>query len=77
MKPANKREDRKDRRLRRKCAAAFRERVLRSDIVLVTHNSRTIRQYCHRAAILADGQLRLFEDVGSALDSYRISGMPR
>jgi capsular polysaccharide transport system ATP-binding protein len=39
-----------DERFRRECATAFRERMQRSDIVLVTHNSRTVRQYCDRAA---------------------------
>jgi capsular polysaccharide transport system ATP-binding protein len=43
----------------------------RSDIILVTHNSRTIRQYCDRAAILADGELRLYDDVAGALAEYR------
>jgi len=66
-----------DERFRRKCAAVFRERTQRSDIILVTHNSRTIRQYCDRGAILADGELRLFDDITSALDCYqRRSGAP-
>lgn len=60
-----------DERFRRKCAAAFRERIARSDIILVSHNPRTIRQYCHRAAVLADGRLRLFGDVASAAEHYR------
>jgi capsular polysaccharide transport system ATP-binding protein len=60
-----------DERFRHKCAAAFRERVRRSDIILVTHNSHTIRQYCDRAAVLADGQLHLFDDVSSALHHHR------
>jgi capsular polysaccharide transport system ATP-binding protein len=60
-----------DERFRRKCALAFRERMQRSDIILVTHNSRTIRQYCDRAAVLADGELRLYDDVASALADYR------
>ena len=63
-----------DERFRRKCAHAFRERLRRSDIILVTHNSRTIRQYCERGAVLADGELRLYDDVASALDAYRRSG---
>src|SRR3989440_12902568 len=33
-----------DQRFRRKCAEAFRERMLRSDIILVTHNPQTMRQ---------------------------------
>jgi ABC-type polysaccharide/polyol phosphate transport system ATPase subunit len=59
-----------DDRFRRKCATAFRERMARADIILVTHNSRTMRQYCDRGAILAGGELRLFEDIASALDAY-------
>jgi capsular polysaccharide transport system ATP-binding protein len=62
-----------DERFRRKCAFAFRERLRRSDIIMVTHNSRTIRQYCDRGAILANGELRLFDDIGEALDAYRRS----
>ncbi len=60
-----------DDRFRRKCAAAFRERLQRSDIILATHNHHTIRQYCDRGAVLADGRLVLFDDVASAFENYR------
>jgi capsular polysaccharide transport system ATP-binding protein len=60
-----------DERFRRRCAAAFRERLRRSDIILATHNSHTIRQYCDRGAILADGRLELFDDIASAFERYR------
>ncbi len=59
-----------DQRFRRKCAEAFRDRMLRSDIILVTHNSHTLRQYCDRGAILANGELALYDDIGSALSRY-------
>jgi capsular polysaccharide transport system ATP-binding protein len=59
-----------DQHFRRKCAAAFRERMAQADIILVTHNSQTIRQYCDRGAILADGALSLYDDVGMALTQY-------
>ena len=59
-----------DQRFRRKCAAAFRERMRRSDIILVTHNSHTLRQYCDKGAILANGELALYDDIGSALSRY-------
>ena len=59
-----------DQRFRRKCAEAFRERMLRSDIILVTHNAHTIRQYCDRGAILANGELTLYADIGAALARY-------
>ena len=59
-----------DQRFRRKCADAFRERMLRSDIILVTHNPQTMRQYCDRGAVLANGELTLYDDVGTALGRY-------
>jgi capsular polysaccharide transport system ATP-binding protein len=62
-----------DERFQRKCTFAFRERMRRSDIIIVTHNSRTIRQYCDRGAILAGGELRLYDDIADALDAYRRS----
>jgi len=59
-----------DQRFRRKCAEAFRARMAHSDIILVTHNPQTIRQYCDRGAILADGTLSLYDDVGAALRQH-------
>ncbi len=59
-----------DQRFRRKCAQAFRERLERSDIILVTHNPHTLRQYCDRGAVLADGKLALYGDIGDALAAY-------
>jgi capsular polysaccharide transport system ATP-binding protein len=60
-----------DERFRRQCAAAFRERMLRADIILATHNSRTLRQYCERGAVLANGRLEMFDDIAGALDRYQ------
>ena len=60
-----------DQRFRQKCAEAFRERLQRSDIILVTHNIHTLRQYCDRGAILANGELTLFDDIGTALGRYQ------
>jgi capsular polysaccharide transport system ATP-binding protein len=59
-----------DQRFRQKCAEAFRERMQRSDIILVTHNIHTLRQYCDRGAILANGELALFHDIDTALGRY-------
>jgi capsular polysaccharide transport system ATP-binding protein len=59
-----------DQHFRRKCAAAFRARMTQADIILVTHNPQTIRQYCDRGAILANGSLSLYQDVGAALTQH-------
>jgi capsular polysaccharide transport system ATP-binding protein len=60
-----------DERFRRRCAAAFRERARSSDIILVTHIARTLRQYCDQGAVLAGGKLQLFEDLAGAFTHYR------
>jgi capsular polysaccharide transport system ATP-binding protein len=60
-----------DERFRRKCAAAFRERLRRADIILATHNHHTVRQYCDRGAVLADGRLQLYADLAAAFACYR------
>jgi capsular polysaccharide transport system ATP-binding protein len=60
-----------DERFRRRCAAAFRERMRRADIILATHNAQTIRQYCDRGAVLAGGRLQLFDDLAGAFQCYR------
>jgi capsular polysaccharide transport system ATP-binding protein len=59
-----------DQHFRRKCAETFRARMARSDIILVTHNPQTLRQYCDRGAILANGALSLYDDVGAALTQH-------
>src|SRR5271165_3450051 len=59
-----------DQRFRRKCAEAFRARMAHADIILVSHNPQTVRQYCDRAAILAEGRLALYDDVGAALAQH-------
>ena len=59
-----------DQRFRQKCAEAFRERMERSDIILETHNIHTLRQYCDRGAVLDNGELTLFDDIGTALGRY-------
>jgi capsular polysaccharide transport system ATP-binding protein len=59
-----------DQRFRRKCAEAFRARMAQADIILVSHNPQTVRQYCDRAAILAHGRLLLHSDIGAALAQH-------
>ena len=60
-----------DQRFRRKCAEAFRARMAHSDIILATHNPQTLRQYCDRGAVLADGALFVYDDLGAALTRYQ------
>ena len=59
-----------DRSFRAKSQAAFRDRALTSDVILVSHNPLTIRSYCDRAAVLSGGKLVFYSDVESAIAAH-------
>jgi len=39
-------------------------------MILVSHNMGYISQHCDRAAILQNGALTMFDDIGTAADVY-------
>lgn len=64
-----------DARFRNKCALAFRERMARSDIIMVSHNSHTIRAYCDRGAVIVNGQVQFFDSIEAAIQMHdRVMG---
>lgn len=60
-----------DARFREKCATFFAERMARSDVIMVSHNSQTIKAYCDVGAVLSDGHLEFFGSIDEAMSSYR------
>lgn len=56
---------------REKAASAFSDRALRSDIIIVSHNVDTIRDYCDTAAVLHQGKIEMFDKVSDALVAFR------
>lgn len=60
-----------DSRFRRKCAEAFAERMKRSDIIMVSHNSNTIRAYCDCGAVLHNGHLTFYDTIDEAMLVHR------
>lgn len=60
-----------DARFRQKCAQAFRDRARRSDVVMVSHNSHTIKAYCDRGAVLGEGRIEFFDSVDDAMRLHR------
>jgi capsular polysaccharide transport system ATP-binding protein len=66
-----------DARFRAKSAEAFRARLSRSSLILVSHSSATIRALCDCCAILDGGALIPFETVDEAMVAYaRLMGVP-
>jgi capsular polysaccharide transport system ATP-binding protein len=59
-----------DARFRAKCLNAFRQRMDRADVIMVSHDYETMRAYCDIGAVLADGKLTLFDDLEAAIDQH-------
>jgi capsular polysaccharide transport system ATP-binding protein len=59
-----------DGRFREKALRAFSETTRNADIIIVSHNTDTIRQYCDIGAVLHDGAITLFDDLEAAITFY-------
>ena len=60
-----------DARFRSRCKIEFDRRKASSDMIMISHSLPTIREYCDRGIVLADGQLHYFDDVADAIEHYR------
>ena len=59
-----------DHRFQRKCREALFTRRQHRSMILVSHDSAIIRQYCRSALVLKNGRGRVFEDLEFALNIY-------
>ena len=59
-----------DTRFRQKYVAALRQRLTRSNVIIVSHNPATVRTYCDCGALLHDGTLTLYDTVEDAMSAY-------
>lgn len=57
---------------KKKSFAKLKEMIAQDDktVLLVSHNSDTIRKLCHRAVWLHDGELKMDGDVNEVVDAY-------
>ncbi len=60
-----------DRRFKAKCREAFRERVAKGQLLMVSHSERTLRSYCESALLLENGTATYYEDLEEAIEVYR------
>lgn len=60
-----------DARFRERCHIEFRKRRAHSDIIMVSHDTTTIHEYCDRGIVLADGHLHYFHEVEDAIELYK------
>ncbi|MEX0297703.1 MAG: ABC transporter ATP-binding protein [Kordiimonas sp.] len=60
-----------DAAFRRKCNEALTEKRDTSNIIMVSHDEKTLKQQCNAAILLAYGRAEFYESVETALYRYR------
>jgi ABC-type polysaccharide/polyol phosphate transport system ATPase subunit len=41
-----------------------------SNVIMVSHDAPTMRAWCDKGAVLADGHIEMFDDVESAIQAH-------
>ena len=59
-----------DANFQQRCQLAFEARRATSDVIMISHDMDTIKNYCDKAIVLIDGNLILFDEVESAISTY-------
>lgn len=59
-----------DKTFQAKCNAAFQEKLERSDIIMVSHSTGTIKKHCQTGCILDGGTLEFFPTIEEAIAVY-------
>ena len=56
-----------DTNFKRKSQQVFKERLKGSDVIMVSHSSSTLRDYCESGIVLEDGKLTYYENLEDAI----------
>jgi capsular polysaccharide transport system ATP-binding protein len=59
-----------DARFRRRCHEALMQRRETGTLVMVSHDPGTLREYCARGAVVADGRLIPFDTIDGAIEHH-------
>lgn len=59
-----------DANFKKKCHEVFRTRLVDSDVIMVSHSTATIREYCDCGIVLEKGKLTYFDDVEDAIRTH-------
>lgn len=59
-----------DKTFKKKCRAVFKERLKDSDVIMVSHSTATIRQYCDAGVVLENGRMSYYENIEDAIEVH-------
>ena len=60
-----------DARFAARCKSEFDKRKAVSDIVMISHNTIAMQEYCQHGLVLANAELQYFPNVDDAIETYR------
>jgi capsular polysaccharide transport system ATP-binding protein len=60
-----------DARFQKKAAAAFRQIMDRSSLIMVSHNERTLKDFCSAGILVSGGKAHWFDSIDDALHAYK------
>ncbi|SHN12269.1 ABC transporter ATP-binding protein [Roseibium suaedae] len=59
-----------DANFQKRCREAFQARKATADVIMISHNMNTIKEYCDMAIVLIDGHMVKFDNVEDAIATY-------
>ncbi|HYQ50935.1 ABC transporter ATP-binding protein [Pseudomonas sp. NPDC089395] len=59
-----------DAQFKRKCADVFKEKMQKSNVVLVSHSMPEIEKLCDIVLLVRDGGIQVYEDVAEGIKAY-------
>ncbi len=59
-----------DKNFRKKCKVIFEEKLQYSDIIMVSHSTSSLKDFCTTGVVLEDGKLTYFPDIDDAIESH-------
>ncbi|WP_299809996.1 ABC transporter ATP-binding protein [uncultured Roseibium sp.] len=59
-----------DKNFKKKCRKVFTKRLKHSDIIMVSHSTETLLDYCSAGIVLEDGSLNFYENINDAVEIH-------
>jgi capsular polysaccharide transport system ATP-binding protein len=56
-----------DLRFQERCQEVFMQRRQHSDLIMVSHDATTLRNYCDKGVIVANGEITVYDDIEEAI----------
>jgi len=59
-----------DTNFKKKCKTVFQSRLKDSDVIMVSHSTSTLRDYCDCGVVMENGKLTYYEDIEDAIRAH-------